>query len=59
VLERFYRVSGSPGDGSGLGLAIVKEAAERQGAHVEIRDRPDGQGLQVRVVFPPASRVPA
>jgi two-component system sensor histidine kinase TctE len=59
VLERFYRVSGSPGDGSGLGLAIVKEAAERQGAKVEIRDRPDGPGVQVRVVFRPASQVTA
>jgi two-component system sensor histidine kinase TctE len=59
VLERFYRVSGSPGDGSGLGLSIVKEAAERQGAQMEIRDRDDGPGLQVRVVFPRLNQAPA
>ena len=29
VLERFYRIEGTPGDGSGLGLAIVKEVVER------------------------------
>jgi two-component system sensor histidine kinase TctE len=59
VMERFYRVSGSPGDGSGLGLSIVQEAAERQGARVEIRDRADGIGVQVRVVFPRLSQARA
>ena len=52
VLERFYRVAGTPGNGSGLGLSIVKEAVERQGGTVEILDRPEGGGSSVRVVFP-------
>jgi signal transduction histidine kinase len=29
VLERFYRVAGTPGDGAGLGLAIAKELVDR------------------------------
>ena len=32
VLERFYRVPGTPGTGSGLGLAIVREIAAGHGA---------------------------
>jgi len=36
VLERFYRVPGTPGTGSGLGLAIVREIAAGHGAGIEI-----------------------
>lgn len=36
VLERFYRVPGTPGTGSGLGLAIVREIAAAHGAEIEI-----------------------
>jgi two-component system sensor histidine kinase TctE len=53
VLERFYRISGAPGDGSGLGLSIVKEAADRHGGAVEIQPRSDRPGACVRVSFPP------
>jgi two-component system sensor histidine kinase TctE len=52
VMERFYRMSGTPGDGSGLGLAIVKEAVERLGGAVEILSRADRPGACVRVTFP-------
>jgi two-component system sensor histidine kinase TctE len=52
VLERFYRVAGTPGDGSGLGLSIVKEAVERHGGTVKILDRPQGTGTLVRISFP-------
>ena len=38
VLERFYRVPGTPGTGSGLGLAIVREIAAGHGAHIELGD---------------------
>src|SRR5207248_1990906 len=34
VLERFYRVPGTPGTGSGLGLAIVREIAAGHGARI-------------------------
>ena len=37
MLERFYRVPGTPGTGSGLGLAIVREIAAGHGASLAIR----------------------
>ena len=52
VLERFYRIAGTPGDGSGLGLSIVKEAVERHGGSMSIHDRPSGPGTVVRITFP-------
>jgi len=52
VLERFYRIAGTPGNGSGLGLSIVKEAVERHGGTFAISDREDGPGSSVRVTFP-------
>ena len=53
VLERFYRVAGTPGEGSGLGLAIVREVADRHGGTLEIADRGELRGTCVRVAFPP------
>ena len=52
VLERFYRVAGTPGEGSGLGLAIVKEVVDRHGGTLEITDRGESRGTCVRVTFP-------
>jgi len=52
VLERFYRVAGTPGQGSGLGLAIVQEVVDRHGGTLEINDRSDSRGTCVRVSFP-------
>jgi two-component system, OmpR family, sensor histidine kinase TctE len=51
VLERFYRVPGTPGTGSGLGLAIVREIAASHGAGVAIADAPSG-GCRVGITFP-------
>ena len=52
VLERFYRIPGTPGEGSGLGLAIVQEVVDRHGGAIEI-DARDGQGgTRIRVTFP-------
>ncbi len=51
VLERFYRVPGTPGTGSGLGLAIVREIATGHGAAVAIADSPAG-GCRVGITFP-------
>ena len=53
VLERFYRVPGSPGEGCGLGLAIVREIADLHQASLRIRPSADEQlGLRVEVTFP-------
>lgn len=52
ILERFYRVPGSPGDGCGLGLAIVQEIARGHGATVEIGTPPCGRGTIAQVRFP-------
>jgi two-component system sensor histidine kinase TctE len=51
VLERFYRVPGTPGTGSGLGLAIVREIAAGHGANVSIGDGAAG-GCRVGITFP-------
>ena len=56
VLERFYRVPGTPGTGSGLGLAIVREIAAGHGAQIEFGDGPAGgngtRGCRVALTFP-------
>jgi two-component system sensor histidine kinase TctE len=52
VLERFYRITGTPGEGSGLGLAIVREIAERHGAELDIDACNEHNGTRVRVTFP-------
>jgi two-component system sensor histidine kinase TctE len=51
VLERFYRVPGTPGTGSGLGLAIVREIAASHAAAVSIRNGAGG-GCRVGITFP-------
>jgi two-component system, OmpR family, sensor kinase len=58
VFARFYRGENAPrqahdAGGSGLGLAIVEAIAERHGAAVTLHTAASGQGLEVRVVFPP------
>ena len=52
VLERFYRVPGTPGTGSGLGLAIVREIAGRHGAGIELTDGAAARGCRVALTFP-------
>ncbi len=51
VLERFYRVEGSPGNGCGLGLAIVTEIVRQHQATLEILDTGNGVGVCMRVSF--------
>jgi two-component system, OmpR family, sensor histidine kinase TctE len=51
VLERFYRVPGTPGTGSGLGLAIVREIAASHAASISIKDGA-GRGCRVGITFP-------
>jgi two-component system, OmpR family, sensor histidine kinase TctE len=52
VLERFYRVAGTPGTGSGLGLAIVREIALAHRARLEIGEGEGGRGCKVGLTFP-------
>ena len=52
VLERFYRIAGTPGDGSGLGLAIAREVVDRHSGSLEIGPRKEDGGTCVRVSFP-------
>jgi two-component system OmpR family sensor kinase len=54
VLQRFYRVPGSPGDGSGLGLAIAAAVVQRQRGRIELC-RSAGGGLRVEVCLPMTS----
>jgi len=56
VLERFYRMPGTPGTGSGLGLAIVREIVAGHGASLAISDGAGGsiaaRGCRVAITFP-------
>lgn len=53
VFSRFFRANhDSDTTGAGLGLAIARRAAERLGAHLELRDRAQGNGLAVLISFP-------
>ncbi|MCX7962208.1 MAG: sensor histidine kinase N-terminal domain-containing protein [Burkholderiales bacterium] len=51
VLERFYRIPGTPGEGSGLGLAIVREIAQAHGAALEVGAGAGGRGCRVVLRF--------
>ena len=52
VLERFYRMPGTPGTGSGLGLAIVREIAAGHGGAIVMGDGNGGRGCRVGITFP-------
>jgi two-component system sensor histidine kinase TctE len=52
VLERFYRVPGTPGTGSGLGLAIVRDIAAGHGASLVLSDGANSRGCRVAITFP-------
>jgi two-component system, OmpR family, sensor histidine kinase TctE len=54
VLQRFYRVPGSPMGGCGLGLAIVSEIAARHAARMSIGGGHAGRGTAVTIEFPPS-----
>jgi two-component system sensor histidine kinase TctE len=51
VIERFYRIPGSPGDGCGLGLAIVKEIADLHGARLHISHSCFDSGTRIEIAF--------
>ncbi|CAN5641248.1 hypothetical protein BH11PSE7_BH11PSE7_28670 [soil metagenome] len=54
VLERFYRLPGSPGEGNGLGLAIASEIAHMHHSQLELACGANARGLRVGLVFPVA-----
>ncbi len=52
VLRRFYRVEQARNTpGNGLGLSLVAAVIELHQASLQLADNPQGQGLQVSVVF--------
>lgn len=53
MLERFYRLPGTPGDGNGLGLAIADEIARVHRSPLHIRSGLQGRGLCLRLVLDP------
>ena len=52
VLDRFYRIAGTPTTGSGLGLAIVKSITELHAATLHLGHSQRLGGLRVEVRFP-------
>jgi two-component system sensor histidine kinase TctE len=52
ILQRFYRVQGTPGEGSGLGLAIAQEIAHVHQSRLELRPAAGGRGLRVTLRLP-------
>jgi two-component system sensor histidine kinase TctE len=53
VLERFYRLPGTPGEGNGLGLAIADEIARVHRTQLVLQSGMGGRGLRAGLVFPP------
>lgn len=51
VYDRFFRAAGQDTDGSGIGLSIVKAIADRESAHIQLRNRTDCTGLIAEVTF--------
>jgi two-component system sensor histidine kinase KdpD len=52
ILEKFYRLPGSPAGGVGLGLSIVKGIMEAHGGHVVANNRSDERGALFTLEFP-------
>lgn len=57
VLERFYRIPGTPGDGSGLGLSIVQEVVARHSGVLEVGVPARHPGTRFCVSFPRTAAV--
>ncbi len=53
VMDRFYRVRGTPGEGNGLGLAIADEIARVHQCQLLMVPGAGGRGLKVSMVFAP------
>ena len=55
VMERFYRMPGTPGDGSGLGLSIVQEVVARHQGQLDIGTPAGQHGTRICICFPNAA----
>ena len=53
IFDRFYRVSGVPGEGMGLGLAVVHRILDLHGEAIEVESEP-GRGTRFRFHLPVA-----
>ena len=53
MVERFYRLPGTPGDGNGLGLAIADEIARVHHSALQILGGAQGRGLCFRLLLDP------
>lgn len=53
MLERFYRLPGSPGEGNGLGLAIADEIARVHRSQLHISAAAQGHGLRCTLLLEP------
>jgi two-component system sensor histidine kinase TctE len=53
MLERFYRLPGTPGDGNGLGLAIADEIARVHRSALQISSGAQGRGLRCTLLLAP------
>jgi len=51
MFQRFHRGSGSQAAGSGLGLSIVQRIVELHHGEIELRNRENGTGLRIAIVF--------
>lgn len=49
IYDRFFRAASQDIEGAGLGLSIAKTAAERNGLHIRINNRPDASGATATV----------
>ena len=47
LLDRFYRVPGTPGEGTGLGLAIAQEIARLHHGDLQLESGGSGRGLRI------------
>jgi two-component system, OmpR family, sensor histidine kinase TctE len=53
MLERFYRLPGSPGEGNGLGLAIADEIARVHRSLLQVSSGAQGRGLRCTLLLEP------
>ncbi|MFD0666794.1 sensor histidine kinase [Ramlibacter sp. MAHUQ-53] len=52
LMQRFYRVPGTPGEGNGLGLAIAQEIARVHRSQLRLHQGAGGRGLKVSLLLP-------
>ena len=51
MLERFYRLPGTPGEGNGLGLAIADEISRVHRSHLQVDAGAKGRGLRCSLLL--------